>query len=121
MRKEEAWSGDRFPSSGRGFQGYGSCKSSGALDSQVIFVHVRAQSCPTLMGYSPPRSSVHGVLQVRILEWVAISSSRESSQPSVRPVSPALAGGFFITEPQGKTVIGSGASRVAQQQRISLQ
>ena len=41
-----------------------------------------AQSCPTLcdpMDCSPPGSSVHGVLQTRILEWVAISSSRGSS------------------------------------------
>ena len=43
-----------------------------------------AQSCPTLcdpMDCSPPGSSVHGILQARILEWVAISSSRRSSQP----------------------------------------
>ena len=36
------------------------------------------QSCPTLrdpMDCSPPGSSVHGILQARILEWVAISSS----------------------------------------------
>ena len=40
------------------------------------------QSCPTLcdpMDYSPPGSSVHGILQARILEWVAMSSSRGSS------------------------------------------
>ena len=40
-----------------------------------------AQSCPTLcdpMDCSPPGSSVHGILQVKILEWVAISSSRGS-------------------------------------------
>ena len=43
-----------------------------------------SQSCPTLcnpMDYSPPGSSVHGVLQARILEWVAMPSSRGSSQP----------------------------------------
>ena len=43
-----------------------------------------AQSCLTLcnsMDYSPPSSSVHGILQARILEWVAISFSRGSSQP----------------------------------------
>ena len=43
-----------------------------------------AQSCPTLcnpMDFSPPGSSVHGILQARILEWVAISSSRGSSPP----------------------------------------
>ena len=41
-----------------------------------------AQSCPTLcdpMGYSLPRSSLHGILQGRVLEWVAISFSRGSS------------------------------------------
>ena len=41
-----------------------------------------AQLCPTLfnpMDYSPPGSSVHGIVQARILEWVAISFSRGSS------------------------------------------
>ena len=43
-----------------------------------------AQSCPTLcdpMDCSPPGSSVRGILQARILEWVAISFSRGSSRP----------------------------------------
>ena len=43
-----------------------------------------AWSCLTLyhrMDYSPLGSSVHGILQARILEWVAISFSRGSSQP----------------------------------------
>ena len=42
------------------------------------------QSCPTLcdpVDCSPPGSSVHGILQARILEWVAISFSRGSSRP----------------------------------------
>ena len=42
------------------------------------------QSCLTLcdpVDCSPPGSSIHGILQARILEWVAISSSRESSWP----------------------------------------
>ena len=42
------------------------------------------QSCPTLsdpMGYSLPGSSVHGVLQARILEWVATPLSKGSSRP----------------------------------------
>ena len=39
---------------------------------------------------SLPGSSVHGILQARILEWVAISSSRESSQPRNRTQSPAF-------------------------------
>ena len=39
-----------------------------------------AQSCPTLcdpMDCSPPGSSLHGILQARVLEWVAIAFSRE--------------------------------------------
>ena len=44
-----------------------------------IHACVHAQSCPTLcnpMDHSPPGSSVHEILQARILEWVAISFSR---------------------------------------------
>ena len=52
-----------------------------------------AQSCPTLcdpMGYSPPGSSVHGILQARILEWVAISSPGNLPNPGIKPGSPTL-------------------------------
>ena len=45
---------------------------------------VVAQSCLTLcdsMDCSPPDSSVHGILQARILKWVAIPFSQGSSQP----------------------------------------
>ena len=43
-----------------------------------------AELCPTLcdpMNYSPPGSSVHGILQARTLEWAAIPFSRESAPP----------------------------------------
>ena len=43
-----------------------------------------AQSCPTLcdpMDCSLPDSSVHGIFQARVLEWIAISFSKGSSQP----------------------------------------
>ena len=46
--------------------------------------HSAAQSCPTLcdsMNCSPPGSCVHGILQARILEWVAMPSSRGSFWP----------------------------------------
>ena len=49
---------------------------------------------------SPPDSSVHGILQARRLEWVAISSSRDLLDPGTEPVSltsPALLSRFFIT------------------------
>ena len=61
------------------------------------------QLCLTLcesMDCSLPGSSVHGILQERTLEWVAMPSSRGSSRPSDRTpslMSPALAGGVFTT------------------------
>ena len=70
-----------------------------------------AQSCPTLcdpLDYSLPGSSVHGIFQARILEWVAISFSRESSWPrdrtSVSCVS-CIAGGLFTCLAIGKASV----------------
>ena len=57
-----------------------------------------AQSCPTLcdpVDCSPPGSSVHGILQARILEWVAISFSRGSSRPRDRTQVSHIAGRRF--------------------------
>ena len=72
---------------------------------QTIFVSVwvalmlsRSQSCPTLCGplhCSPPGSSVRSISQARILEWVAISFSRESSQPRDRTQVSCIASRFF--------------------------
>ena len=67
-----------------------------------------AQSCPTLcnpMDCSTPGSSVHGISQARILEQVAISSTKGSSQPrnlTLVSVSPVLPGRFFNTAPPEK-------------------
>ena len=61
------------------------------------------QSCPALcnsMDCSPQGSSVRGLLQARTLEWVAMPSSRGSSDPEIEPeslTSPALAGRLFTT------------------------
>ena len=57
------------------------------------FSHARLFATPWT-----PGSSDHGILQARVLEWVAGHSSRGSSQPrdqTKSPGSPALAGGFF--------------------------
>ena len=57
------------------------------------------------MDCSLPGSSVHAILQARILEWVAISFSGDLPNPRIKPtfsVSPALAGRFFTSEPPGK-------------------
>ena len=54
------------------------------------------------MDYSLPGSSVHGILQARILEWVALPFSRGSFQPRDWTQVSCIAGGFFTTEPPGK-------------------
>ena len=57
-----------------------------------------AQSFLTLcnpMDYSPPSSSVRGILQARIKEWVNIPFSRGSSWPRDRILVSCIAGGFF--------------------------
>ena len=60
------------------------------------FSHV--QLCATLWTiYSPSGTSLHGILQARILEWVAMPSSRESFHPAIGPMSlmSPLTGRFF--------------------------
>ena len=54
------------------------------------------------MDCSVPGFSVHGISQARILQRVAISSSRGSSQPGIESTSPTLAGRFLTSEPHGK-------------------
>ena len=64
------------------------------------------QSCPTLcdpMDCSPPDSSVHGILQARILEKVAIPFSRgDLPDPGIKPQSPALQADSLLSEPPRK-------------------
>ena len=57
------------------------------------------------MDYNPPGSSVHGIVQARVLEWVAIFFSRGSSRISDLTCVPCLAGVFFTTEPPGKPLV----------------
>ena len=91
-------------------------QSNGMVVEQLMVccMCVCAQLCLTFcdpMDCSPPdssvhgiHSSVHGILQARLLEWIAISSSWGSSQPRDRTwslASPALTGRFFTTEPPG--------------------
>ena len=76
------------------------------LESRFTPYRVHAQllqSCPTLcdpMDYSPPGSSVHGILQAGILVQGAMPSPEDLPDPGIEPAfltSPALAGGFFTT------------------------
>ena len=71
----------------------------------VDVVVVVAKLCLALfdpMGCSPPGSPVHGILQARILEWIAISFSRGSSQPGIKHESPSLQADFLASELPGK-------------------
>ena len=64
----------------------------------IVLVGSVAQLCPNLckpMDCSPPGSSVHGISQARILEWVAISFSRGSSWPRNWTQVSGIAGRFF--------------------------
>ena len=64
-----------------------------------------AQSCLTLCDpadCSPPGSSIHGILQARILEWVAISFSRDLPDPGIELRSPAWQADALTSEPPGK-------------------
>ena len=61
-----------------------------------------AQLCPTLC--DPMDYTVHGILQDRILEWIAFTFFRGSSQPRVEPRSSALQVESLLAEPQGKPI-----------------
>ena len=66
-----------------------------------------AQSFPTLCDPmdSLPVSSVHGILQVRLLEWVAVPFSRGSSNPGMEPRCPALQADSLPSEAPGKPIV----------------
>ena len=51
-----------------------------------------------------PGSSVHGLLQARILEWVAVPFSRDFPDPGIKPRSPAVQPDALASEPPGKCV-----------------
>ena len=74
---------------------------------QVFKVKV-AQLCLTLCNssdYSPAGSSVHGILQARILEWVAAPFSRGLPNPGIKPRSPALQMDSLLSEPPAKPYV----------------
>ena len=64
-----------------------------------------AQSCPTLcdsMDCSLPGSPVHGILQTRMLEWVAIPFSGDLPNPGIKSKSPSLQADSLPSDPPGK-------------------
>ena len=71
-----------------------SANSRGRVEGWALEVKV-AQSCPTLG--DPMDYTVHGILQARILEWVAVPFSRVSSQPRDQTQVSHITGGFFTS------------------------
>ena len=62
------------------------------------------------MDYNPAGSSAHGILQARLLGWVAMLSSGDLSIPGIEPRSPTLQANSLLSEPLGKpknTGVGS--------------
>ena len=88
-------------------------KTNTTLQINYVCVSVCAlviQLCLTLydpMDCSLPGSSVHGILQARILEWVAISFTRVSSQPRAQTWVSHIVGRFFYTPIKVKKIIPS--------------
>ena len=77
------------------------------------------QLCPTFCDLTdcslPSFSFVHGILQVRILERVAMPSSRQLPDPGIEPVSPPLAGFFFFL-----SQAPPGVPKDPQQQQLNI-
>ena len=87
-----------------------------ALKVQVSFAQLYL-TLYDLVDCSPPGSSVHGISQARILEWVAVPFSRGSSRPRIEPESSALQADSLPLELPGKPLVwaplktsGSGGS-----------
>ena len=71
--------------------------------------HCHVRLCDP-MDCNLPGSSVHAILQARILEWVVIPPPGNLPNPGIEPMSlasPALAGIFFTTEPSGKLILNN--------------
>ena len=86
----------------------GQCRqpSPPALSSHTCMRAKSLQSCLTLCGpvdYSPPGSSVRGILQARMLEWVAVPASRGSS----RPTDQTRTSQFYTSSTTWQVVVGT--------------
>ena len=80
-----------------------SCVGRWILSHCITCVLCAAQSCPTLCDpMGPPGFSAHGILQARILEWVAVSSSSRSPQPRDQTQVSRSADDSLPAEPPGK-------------------
>ena len=78
------------------------------LESSLLLKALFAQSYLTLchlIDCSPPGSSVHGILQARILQWIAIPFSKDLPDPGIEPGSLTLQVDSSLSEPPGEPAI----------------
>ena len=68
----------------------------------LLFSHKVLSNLLRFMDCSPPDSSVHGIFQARVLDWVAISFFRGSSWPRDRSQVSCIVGRCLPSEPPGK-------------------
>ena len=72
---------------------------------------------------NPPGSTLHGIFQARNWSGWPFPPPRDLPNPGIKPTfpeSPALAGGFFITEPPGNTPVCRGFSQILSEERAKL-
>ena len=87
-----------------------------------LFFCLATKLCPIVLwphGLWPASSSVHGIFQVKILEWLPFPSPRHLPDPGIKHTSPALTGGFLTTEPPRKPILSLSLSESRQHDNIS--
>ena len=92
------------------------------MENRWFCLHAKLlQLCLTLcdpMDCSPPGFPIHGILQARILEWVIMPSSRESSQPGIEPEFPALQVDSLLSESPEKPYGSTHESKIQERGQV---
>ena len=76
-----------------------------------------AQGCLTLR--NPMDCTVRGIIQARILEWIAFPFPGDLPKPGIKPSSPTLWGDSLPAEPSGKPIIAKVWSNSRDHQKVS--
>ena len=99
---EEGTTSQGMQAATRCWKRQGACRSRVGYDlAKALGVQSYLMLCDP-MNCSPPDSSVHGILQARMLDWVVIPLSKGSSLPRDWTRGSCTAGRFFTTEPPGR-------------------
>ena len=77
---------------------------------QFIYISIVVQQLNRIQFFNDPKDcsssvygiSVYGISQARILDWLPFPSPGDLPNPGIKPMPPALAGGFFTTQPSGQ-------------------